>query len=139
MNEVVGGERLFIGGRGVGIEDVEADVAFDHFGHQRVHRAAAGGDVVEHVGAFRFLLEGALDRFHLPSDAAHAVEQFFLFLLSMSHKKTRFGLYKYTPAGISFLWGRDARLPQFIRKEAHVSDGSSRIQRSEPPFFSKLS
>ena len=59
---------------------MKANVSFDHFRHQRIHRAAACGDVVQDIGAFRFLIERALDGLHLTSDSPHTVEQLFSFL-----------------------------------------------------------
>jgi hypothetical protein len=72
----------------------------DHFRHQRIHRAPAGGDVMQNVGALGLLIESSLDGFHLTSDTPYPIEQFLLFFDRMCHKMCDESLYKYTPAGI---------------------------------------
>ena len=79
MNQVVGRLRLFVGRRDVRVEDVKADVPFNHLGHQRIHRAPASGNIVKHIGAFGFLFQCAIDGLHLTSDATDSIQQFFLF------------------------------------------------------------
>jgi hypothetical protein len=62
----------------VRVEHVEADMAVEHFRHQCIDGAAAGGDGVQHVRAVRARPNGVLDGFHLPADATDTVQQFFL-------------------------------------------------------------
>jgi len=98
VDQVVGRQRLFVRRRHPWIENVKPDVPLDHFGHQSVHCAAARGDIVEHIGAFRFLFQRAIDRLDLTADAADAIQEFFLLFDCVGHK-----LYKYTPVGICWL------------------------------------
>ena len=80
MNEIVGRLGLFVGRCDARIENVKPDVPFNDLRHQGVHRAAAGGNIVKHIGTLGLLLEGAIDCFHLPSDSTDAIEQLlFLF------------------------------------------------------------
>jgi hypothetical protein len=48
-------------------------MTFDHFGHQRIHGATAGRDVVKDLGALPFLIQGLLDCCDLAHDATDAV------------------------------------------------------------------
>jgi len=41
------------------IDHVLADMVFDHFGDEAVHRPAAGGGLLQHAGAFAVLIDGA--------------------------------------------------------------------------------
>lgn len=74
LDEIVGGLCLFVGGTGVRVQDVEADVALDDLCHKRVHRTAAGGDVVEYIGALSLLIERSFNRIDLPADAPDTIQ-----------------------------------------------------------------
>jgi hypothetical protein len=52
---------------------MESDMALNHFGHQRVHGAPAGRNVMQYVGTFRLLIERFLDRRHLAHDPPNPV------------------------------------------------------------------
>jgi len=74
VNQVVSCLSLLIGRRGPRIENMKPDVSFDDLGHQSVHRASAGRDVMEHIGTLCLLIERSLDRVHLASDAPDAID-----------------------------------------------------------------
>ena len=127
-DQIVGRAGLFIGRRAVAGEDVITDVAFDDLGHQRVHRAPAGRDVVQDVGAVRALLvEGLLDCGNLPHDPADPVQELFLFLYRVCHKNvapakitTKKTLQEY-PGGYTLSMGdRTGQAHNPTRKEAHL-------------------
>jgi hypothetical protein len=52
---------------------MEADVTFNDLGHEGIHSAAAGGNIVQHGGALGLVVELAFDSFHLAADAPDAV------------------------------------------------------------------
>src|SRR5690606_32129977 len=67
-------------GRGGGLRQFLAQVAFQHARHQPVDRAAHGGDLLQHRAAFGTGLQRALERVELAADAAHAGQDaLFLF------------------------------------------------------------
>src|SRR4029077_7582890 len=67
------------------VDDVEADMILDHFGHQAVHGAARGDDQMQHRGAALLVLERALDRLDLAAHAADPVEQLDLLDFGVRH------------------------------------------------------
>src|SRR5262245_364292 len=71
------------------VQDMHADVIFDHLRHQAVDRAANTGDQLEDIGTADFLIERAFHRFELASDASHAVEELNLLTGGMGHKLLR--------------------------------------------------
>jgi hypothetical protein len=77
VNQVLSRLGLLIGRRGLWIKDMKTDVSFDDLSHQSVHRATTRGDVMQHIGAIRVLVERALDSIHLASDASYAMSSFF--------------------------------------------------------------
>src|SRR5580692_4596824 len=85
-------DQLFGTARPLGVfhrvDDVEADMVFDHFGHQAVHGAARRDDQMQHRGAALLAFERALDRFDLAAHAADAVEQLVLLGFGMRHRLT---------------------------------------------------
>jgi hypothetical protein len=103
--QVVGSLLLLGGGTPLGVENVIAKMSVDYFGHQRVHGAAAGGNVVQHHRTFRFFVQRSLDRFHLPADPPRAVQESFLLVGRVGHKKSairrKFAIDAYTPVGIA--------------------------------------
>jgi hypothetical protein len=74
----------FFGGFGTlsrlqaGRSDVLTHVSLHNLGKQRVQRAAACSDALQHGRAFAILLQRALDGAHLARQAVNAVEQFLL-------------------------------------------------------------
>jgi hypothetical protein len=54
---------------------VHADVILHHFRHQPVDGAAGTSDELHDVGAADFLFEGAFDRFDLPANSPHPIEE----------------------------------------------------------------
>src|SRR6185437_3232642 len=87
-DEVVGRAGLFVGGTAVLGEDVETDVAINHLGHERIHGAAAGGDVVQHFRAFIIAVQRLFNRSHLALDAVDAVEEALLLVFGVGHTIT---------------------------------------------------
>src|SRR5580704_751285 len=73
FHEVVGGTSLLVGLVFL-IHQMKTNVTLDDFGHQGIHRAAAGGDIVKHRRTFRFVVQLAFDRFHLAADTPDAVQ-----------------------------------------------------------------
>jgi hypothetical protein len=100
VNQVVGGQGLVIRRRGVGIENMKANVTLDHLGHQSIHSASASGNVVQYLGAFRLIVQRPFNCLYLASNSSDAIEQLLFFLGSVSHKKLETGLDKYTLPGI---------------------------------------
>lgn len=74
MYQIIRCQRLLVRRFRLWIKDMETNVSFNHFRHQRIHSAAAGGNIVQYVGAFRFLIERALDGLHLAFDSAHTIQ-----------------------------------------------------------------
>ena len=74
MNQIVGCHVLLVRGGGVRVEHMKPNVAFDHLGHQGIHRAPAGRDVVKYLGTFGLLIESAFNRFHLPANPPDAIQ-----------------------------------------------------------------
>jgi hypothetical protein len=69
----------------VGIDHVEADMAVQNLRHQGVDGASAGGNRVQHIGAFRAGFDCILDGFHLPAYATNAVQQLLFVPDDMSY------------------------------------------------------
>jgi hypothetical protein len=88
-NQVLRGARLFTGGSAPRIEDMEPDVTLDHLRHQGIHRAPARGNAMQRPRALCFLLQVPFDSLDLPPDTTDPVEQLFLFLDGMCHRKSR--------------------------------------------------
>lgn len=63
---------------GRGLRQRLAQVAFQHFRHQSVDRAAYGSELLQYRGAIRALFQRTLERVELATDAAHAGEGFLL-------------------------------------------------------------
>jgi hypothetical protein len=103
VNQVVGRLSLLIGGCGLGIENMKADVSLDDLSHESVHGASASGDVMQHIGTFGLLIERPLDRVHLAPDSSYSIQQFFLFFLRVRHKKSSLGSLQVYPAGYILL------------------------------------
>lgn len=85
---------------------MKANMSLDYFGHERVHRAAASRNIVQHHGTFRFLVERPLNGLNLAPDSPDTIEQLLFFFSCMSHnimsyEKLRSDLDKYTPPGIA--------------------------------------
>lgn len=73
MNQVVCGLCLLVRRSRVGIEDVEANVSLDDFGHQGVHCSAASGNIVKHLGALGFLFECSFNGLNLAPDSSDTI------------------------------------------------------------------
>lgn len=67
------------------LRELLAQVAFQDFRHQPVHRAAHGGELLQHGRAVGAFLKRALQRIQLPADAAHAGERLLLVGGGMGH------------------------------------------------------
>lgn len=65
----------FGAGMQCGIDQMYADVIFDHFAHKAVDRASDPRDELKDIGAADFLLQRSLDGLDLPANAPHAVEK----------------------------------------------------------------
>jgi hypothetical protein len=74
MNQILGCAGLFGWGNRFGIEHVKANVPFNYFRHQRVHASPADGNVVQNLGAFRFLVEAAFDCVDLSPDPPDTIQ-----------------------------------------------------------------
>jgi hypothetical protein len=71
LRRSLGVERLRILG---GVDEMSADVILDHLHQQAVDRATAPGDLMHDLRATSFAVEGALNGFDLPANAAHPVQ-----------------------------------------------------------------
>ncbi len=76
------------------IHQMKANVPFNNFGHQRVHRAPRQAEILcsiaEHSAS---VVQLPFNRFYLTPDAPHAVQQLSFFIDCVRH----ISLYKYTP------------------------------------------
>ena len=57
------------------IKNVATNVPLQQLGHETIQSAPAGCDLLQDLVAIGLLAEGALNRFHLPSDPAHSPNQ----------------------------------------------------------------
>jgi hypothetical protein len=55
---------------------------------------------MQHLGAFRLLVDRSFDGLNLASDSPHAIEQFLFLFGRVSHKNLDSDLDKHTPPGI---------------------------------------
>ena len=83
-HEIVGGSRLLVRDD-ILTKNVETDVAFNYFSHQRIHGAATRGDVVKYIGAFSFLVQSLFDRGDLAHNSADAVQQLLFLFYGVRH------------------------------------------------------
>ena len=65
---------------------MKVDMPLDYLGHESIHGAPAGRNVVQHIRTLRLLVKRPFDRVHLASNSSYAIEQFFLLFGCMSHK-----------------------------------------------------
>ena len=65
----------------------EEVATLDHLSHESVHGTSASGDVMQHFGAFGFLVDGSFDGLNLASDSSYAIEQFLFLFCRVSHRK----------------------------------------------------
>jgi len=72
----------------------------DHFRHKGIHGTSAGGNIVQDVRAFGFLVQGSFNGVNLASNSPNTIQQLLLLFYCVSHKNLVAGLYKDTPAGI---------------------------------------
>jgi hypothetical protein len=72
----LGIKRIGISG---GIDQMGADVIFDHLHQQAIDRPPAPGNLMHDLRATRLAVERALNGFHLPANAAHPVQKLLLF------------------------------------------------------------
>jgi hypothetical protein len=86
-HKIVGGARLFVRRVAAFAQNVISNVAFNDFGHERIHSAAARGNVVKYVGAFRFLVQRPLNRRDLPHNPADAIQQSLLLFYRVGHNQ----------------------------------------------------
>jgi len=70
-----------------GIDQMHADVIFDHFAHKAVNRASDPRDKLQNIGAADFLLQRSLDSLDLPANAPHAVEKLRFLSDGVGHGK----------------------------------------------------
>jgi hypothetical protein len=118
-DEIVRGSGLFVCRASILGKNVIPNVPFNDLGHERVHCAATGRNVVKDVGAFRFLIERLLNRGDLAHDSTHSVQQLLFFFNGVSHKIFKIfseTLYEDTPAGIFCLWGLRNNPSKFLRQ-----------------------
>src|SRR5579864_3616723 len=85
VDQLLGRVRLSGGRVAIGVDQVEADMALHHLGHEAVHRAPCCGDEPHGGAALRFRFEGTLHGLDLAADAADPVEQLGLVADEMSH------------------------------------------------------
>jgi hypothetical protein len=99
---------------------METNMSLDDFSHKCVHSTSAGGNVVKHVRALGFLIQSPFDGIYLPSNASNAIEQLFLFLLCVSHKKTTFRSLQLYPGGYMVNEGSDS-LPEILEDRRPIN------------------
>ena len=98
LDQIVRRVSLFIGWSRLRVENVKANVNFDHFRHESIHGPAASRNVVQDLGAFAFVVERSLDGFDLSSNSPDTIEQLFPFFCCVSHKKFCGTLTRIPPA-----------------------------------------
>src|SRR3984893_12309330 len=152
-DEVVSGTRLLVGCATVRRKDVEANMTLDHFGHQRIHGASAGRDVVKDLGALPFVIQGFLDGRDLAHDRPDAVQQPLLLLDGVCHMKTSFikisaenSLQGYPGRYTLVLADRIGPAEFYEKGGPFMSDGGSRLREqqidtesAEPPSLTSSS
>jgi hypothetical protein len=87
LDEVFGGAGLAGIDLGILAQDVKTNLAVDNFDEQGIDGTAAGRDLLEHAGAFLFVLDGNANAFELALDAIDACQQFLFFHSSVSHPR----------------------------------------------------
>jgi len=138
-DEVVGGAGLFVGGAPAPAKNVVANVALDHFGHERIHGPTARRDVVQYVGAFRLLVQRLLNRRHLSHDPADAIQQLLLLFKSVGHKRVFTSKndcrkdFTNIPRLVYSVYGAVSLIPKISReKRPTLSDGgNSRLREQQ--------
>jgi hypothetical protein len=72
---------------------MNADVILDDFPHQTIDGASGGCDPLQDIGAADFLLQGSLNRFHLPANSVYTVEELGFLSSGLKHEKLHLILY----------------------------------------------
>jgi hypothetical protein len=87
---------------------------------------------MQNVGALRLLIQCSLNRFHLPANAPHSIEQFLFLLYRMRHEKA---LEPFTriPRRV---YAKGSHKPD--RKIIGLSFQSVRLFQSDFPFAATL-
>jgi hypothetical protein len=85
LHQLLGGPGARIVPRRFRVDDMLADMAFDHLGDEPVEGAAAGGRLLQYGRTTGFLLQRAFDGIELAADAANPIEQLLLVFQSVRH------------------------------------------------------
>src|SRR5215470_5101254 len=93
FNQIFGGSGFARIHLGIAAEDVEADFAVDDFDQQAVDGSAAGGDLLEHVGAVAFFRNGAANTLELTLQAVDPGQQLLFFFAGVSHRRPSLTYY----------------------------------------------
>jgi hypothetical protein len=126
LNQIVRRLSLFIARGGLRIQHMKANVSFDHLRHERIHRAAAGGNVMQHLGAFSLLVDRPLDGLNLPPDSSYAIQQFLLFFCCVCHNKLGCGALTRIPRRVYHDQGLALHFP-IISEERHFMSAGSTV------------
>ncbi len=86
LDKLLGGSGAWMAARCRRVDNVVADVFFNHFRDQPVKRSATGHDLLQNGRTIGFTLHGAFDRFQLAADAADPRQKLLLFRLSVCHR-----------------------------------------------------
>jgi hypothetical protein len=86
VDQLFGGAARFGLGLQCGINQMHADMIFDHFAHQTVDCTPGSGDELQDVGTADFLVKRPLDSLDLPANAPHAVQELGLLSDSVGHE-----------------------------------------------------
>jgi hypothetical protein len=85
LDEFFGGQGLPSLRSGACIDDVFANMVFDHLGNEPVQGSTAGRCLLEDSGALIFRLDGSLDRLDLTAQPSEAIQQFGFFRRHVTH------------------------------------------------------
>jgi hypothetical protein len=72
LDELFGGLGAWIVARSGRVDDMVADVFFNHFGHEPIERSSTGHDLLQDCRTIGFTFHGTFNRFQLAADASDA-------------------------------------------------------------------
>jgi len=105
VNQVIRGLRLVVGRSRRRVENMEPYMSLDHFRHKGIHRTSAGGNIVQDVGTFGFLVQGSFNSINLAPDSPNAIQQLLLLFDCVSHNKYRRRTLQGYPGGYILVMG----------------------------------
>src|SRR5882724_9087231 len=85
FDEFFSGQRLRCLAPRVWVHQMFANMVFDYLGDESVQGAAAGGCLLEDIGALIIRLDGSFDRLDLTAQSSDAIQQFGFFRRDVTH------------------------------------------------------